>query len=171
MLDPAAVQPSVWSNLGGNRFTVEEPTWIARATRRLLPKSRRRNCQNGDPSTHSGHDCEEWRVGRLVFASRLTWSKRFAKIDARLEELRPLAREASDLQRALDALDGITAAPRPMAVDDAGARVSERRQCGLVQRDEMSSRWSSSTWPRIQVRRPAMSRRRLGSTAVRLPHA
>ena len=29
------------------------------------------------------------------------------QIDARLEELRPLAREASDLQRALDALDGL----------------------------------------------------------------
>jgi predicted transcriptional regulator len=30
---------------------------------------------------------------------------------ARLQELRPLAREASDLQRALDALDGTPAAP------------------------------------------------------------
>jgi hypothetical protein len=29
------------------------------------------------------------------------------EIDARLEELRPLAREASDLQRALDALNGV----------------------------------------------------------------
>jgi hypothetical protein len=33
------------------------------------------------------------------------------EIDARLEELRPLAREASDLQSALDALNGVTAAP------------------------------------------------------------
>ena len=33
------------------------------------------------------------------------------EIDARLEELRPLAREASDLQRALDALNGVPAAP------------------------------------------------------------
>jgi DNA invertase Pin-like site-specific DNA recombinase len=32
------------------------------------------------------------------------------EIDARLEELRPLVREASDLQRALDALNGISAA-------------------------------------------------------------
>jgi hypothetical protein len=35
------------------------------------------------------------------------------QIDSRLEELRPLAREASDLQRALDALNGVPAAPRP----------------------------------------------------------
>jgi CRP-like cAMP-binding protein len=34
-----------------------------------------------------------------------------AEIDARLEELRPLAREASDLQRALDALTGVPGAP------------------------------------------------------------
>ena len=33
------------------------------------------------------------------------------EIDARLEELRPLAREASDLQHALDALNGVPAAP------------------------------------------------------------
>src|SRR5512133_882774 len=33
------------------------------------------------------------------------------EIDARLEELRPLAREASDLKRALDALKGVPAAP------------------------------------------------------------
>jgi hypothetical protein len=32
-----------------------------------------------------------------------------AEIDARLDELRPLAREASDLQRALDALSGVPA--------------------------------------------------------------
>jgi hypothetical protein len=32
------------------------------------------------------------------------------EIDARLQELRPLAREASDLQRALAALDGLSAA-------------------------------------------------------------
>ena len=41
------------------------------------------------------------------------------QIDARLEELRPLAREASDLQRALDALNGVTEAP---AVDGRGQR-------------------------------------------------
>ena len=34
-----------------------------------------------------------------------------SEIDARLEELRPLAREASDLQGALDALNGVPAAP------------------------------------------------------------
>ena len=33
------------------------------------------------------------------------------EIDARLEELRPLTREASDLQRALDALNGVPATP------------------------------------------------------------
>jgi hypothetical protein len=43
------------------------------------------------------------------------------EIDARLEELRPLAREASDLQRALDALNGV---PAPHA---AGGR-RRRRQ-------------------------------------------
>jgi hypothetical protein len=45
------------------------------------------------------------------------------QIDARLEELRPLAREASDLQSALDALNGITAAP-------AAAGRRRRRQSG-----------------------------------------
>jgi hypothetical protein len=45
------------------------------------------------------------------------------QIDARLEELRPLAREASDLQSALDALNGVTAAPA------AGGR-RRRRQSG-----------------------------------------
>ncbi|MGZ6725510.1 MAG: winged helix-turn-helix transcriptional regulator [Solirubrobacteraceae bacterium] len=39
-------------------------------------------------------------------------------INARLEELRPLAREASDLQRALDALNGMLAAP----TGDGGSR-------------------------------------------------
>ena len=33
------------------------------------------------------------------------------EIDARLAELRPLAREASDLQRALDALNGVPTTP------------------------------------------------------------
>jgi hypothetical protein len=37
------------------------------------------------------------------------------EIDARLDELRPLAREASDLQRALDALNGVPAPPTPIA--------------------------------------------------------
>jgi hypothetical protein len=45
------------------------------------------------------------------------------EIDARLEELRPLAREASDLQRALDALNGMPMAPTA----DGGGR---RRQSG-----------------------------------------
>jgi hypothetical protein len=45
------------------------------------------------------------------------------EIDARLDELRPLEREASDLQSALDALNGITAAPA------AGGR-RRRRQAG-----------------------------------------
>ena len=43
------------------------------------------------------------------------------EIDARLEELRPLAREASDLQRALDALNGAPAAPT------AGTRRTRRQ--------------------------------------------
>jgi Winged helix-turn-helix DNA-binding len=33
------------------------------------------------------------------------------ELNARLDELRPLAREASDLQRALDALNGVPATP------------------------------------------------------------
>jgi CRP-like cAMP-binding protein len=41
------------------------------------------------------------------------------EIDSRLEELRPLAREASDLQRALDALNGVTEAS---AADGDGRR-------------------------------------------------
>ena len=41
------------------------------------------------------------------------------QIDDRLEELRPLAREASDLQRALDALNGVTETP---AADGGGRR-------------------------------------------------
>jgi hypothetical protein len=41
------------------------------------------------------------------------------EIDARLEELRPLAREASDLKRALDALNGV---PAPPSVDGRGGR-------------------------------------------------
>jgi hypothetical protein len=44
------------------------------------------------------------------------------EIDSRLDELRPLAREASDLQRVLHALNGVTAAPAA-----AGRR---RRQSG-----------------------------------------
>jgi hypothetical protein len=42
------------------------------------------------------------------------------EIAARLEELRPLARDASDLQRALDALDGVALT----AADDGGRRRS-----------------------------------------------
>jgi predicted transcriptional regulator len=51
-------------------------------------------------------------------------------IAARLEELRPFAREASDLKRALDALNGVPAVP---AADgrgrrrESGQRVSRRR--------------------------------------------
>jgi winged helix-turn-helix DNA-binding protein len=45
------------------------------------------------------------------------------EIDARLEELRPLAREASDLQNALDALNGVP------ATRAAGGR-GRRRQSG-----------------------------------------
>ena len=45
------------------------------------------------------------------------------QINARLEELRPLAREASDLQSALDALNGVATAPA------AGGR-RRRRQSG-----------------------------------------
>ena len=47
------------------------------------------------------------------------------EVDARLEELRPLAREASDLQRALDALNAMPAAPtRP----GGGRRRGKERQ-------------------------------------------
>jgi hypothetical protein len=42
-----------------------------------------------------------------------------AQIDARLEELRPYADEARDLQRALDAMNGRPSAPQRRAV--AGA--------------------------------------------------
>ena len=52
------------------------------------------------------------------------------EIDARLEELRPLAREASDLERALDALDGVSAAPTAdgrVRRRQSGQRVSPRR--------------------------------------------
>jgi hypothetical protein len=45
------------------------------------------------------------------------------QIDARLEELRPLAREASDLQRVLDAMNGVPAAP-------ASGRRGQRRRSG-----------------------------------------
>jgi DNA invertase Pin-like site-specific DNA recombinase len=63
------------------------------------------------------------------------------EIDARLEELRPLTREASELQRALDALNGVPAAPAP-----SGRR--RRRQPGQPaapqrsesQRDEVRAR-------------------------------
>jgi hypothetical protein len=46
------------------------------------------------------------------------------EIDARLDELRPLAREASDLQRALDALNGMPSAPPT-------ERRGRRRRSGL----------------------------------------
>ena len=56
------------------------------------------------------------------------------EIDARLEELRPLVREASDLQRALDALNGVTAAPaaggrrrRRQSSQSAAPRRSDRQ--------------------------------------------
>ena len=41
------------------------------------------------------------------------------EVDARLEELRPLAREASDLRRALDALNGV---PVASTADGGGQR-------------------------------------------------
>jgi hypothetical protein len=44
------------------------------------------------------------------------------EIDSRLEELRPLAREASDLQRALDALNGV-----PAEAERRGRRPQPRR--------------------------------------------
>jgi hypothetical protein len=47
------------------------------------------------------------------------------EIDARLEELRPLAREASDLKRALDALNGVL--PAPTADGRGGRRQSGHR--------------------------------------------
>jgi hypothetical protein len=50
------------------------------------------------------------------------------EIDSRLEELRPLAREASDLQRALDALNGVPAAPTPELAAHVGSPVSPRRR-------------------------------------------
>jgi len=46
------------------------------------------------------------------------------QIDARLEELRPLAREASDLQRALDALNDV---PVASDADRRGRRSRARR--------------------------------------------
>jgi hypothetical protein len=52
---------------------------MAPATRRVLPKSRRRNCQTVMLKPQSGHDCAAWRIGGLVFASRLTRSTRSAK--------------------------------------------------------------------------------------------
>ena len=55
------------------------------------------------------------------------------EIDARLEELRPLAREASDLQSALDALNRVTAAP------GAGGR-RRRRQSGQPDAPRRSGR-------------------------------
>ena len=61
------------------------------------------------------------------------------EIHARLEELRPLAREASDLQNALDALNGVPAAPGA-----PGRR--ERRQS----RDSAAPRRSRS--PRGDIR-------------------
>jgi hypothetical protein len=51
-------------------------------------------------------------------------------LNARLDELRPLAREASDLKRALDALDGVPAAPPPDGRGrrrQSGQRASRRR--------------------------------------------
>ena len=64
------------------------------------------------PQASSRHDCAEWRVGGLLFRVMPDLVDAIRQeIDARLEELRPLAREASDLQRALDALNGAPAAP------------------------------------------------------------
>jgi len=49
------------------------------------------------------------------------------EIDARLEELRPVAREASDLKRALDALNGVPAPPTADGRRQSGYRASPRR--------------------------------------------
>ena len=63
-------------------------------------------------------------------------------INARLEELRPLAREASDLQRALDALNGVTAAPA------AGGR-RRRRQSGQSAAPRRSGRQAGDVRVRV----------------------
>ena len=55
------------------------------------------------------------------------------EIDARLEELRPLAREASDLQQALDALTGVPGMPtsdRSGQRRRSGQRVPQRSRSG-----------------------------------------
>jgi hypothetical protein len=51
------------------------------------------------------------------------------EIAARLEELRPLARDASDLQRALDALDGVASTA---ADDGAGGGQPVRDYSSIV---------------------------------------
>ena len=60
-------------------ITVEERQGWLPSRPRLLPKSRRRTCQMVMPQASSRHDCAEWRVGGLMFASCLTWSTRSAK--------------------------------------------------------------------------------------------
>jgi hypothetical protein len=65
-----------------------------------------------------------------------------AEIDVRLEELRPLAREASDLQSALDALNGVGAAPA------AGGR-RRRRQSGQAAAPRRSGRLAGDVRGRI----------------------
>ena len=76
------------------------------------------------------------------------------EIDARLAELRPLAREASDLQRALDALDG-----GPVAPTSNGRRT--RRQS----RQPMPARRSGSAREDIRSRVVEYVAANPGSTA------
>ena len=63
-------------------------------------------------------------------------------LNARLDELRPLAREASDLQSALDALNGVTAAPA------AGGR-RRRRQSGQSAAPRRSGRQAGDVRVRV----------------------
>ena len=66
------------------------------------------------------------------------------EIDARLEELRPLAREASDLQSALDALNGVATAPA------AGGR-RRRRQSGESVAPRRSAQQAGDVRVRVRV--------------------
>jgi hypothetical protein len=71
------------------------------------------------------------------------------EIDGRLDELRPLAREASDLQRALDALNGVPQAPKPSR---RGARRPSRR--------------SEPSRPSLPPRRSGSSRKDIRSRVI-----
>lgn len=82
------------------------------------------------------------------------------EIDARLEELRPLAREASDLQRALDALNGVPV----VATTDGRVR---RRRSG----QRASPRRSSSARGNVDARVIEFVVANPGSTARDVAHA